>query len=105
MYREFNRVSVCTTKGIQIFSRNSKVKICYRNMSEDRLYLEIKKILSIYWSQNIIDVFAEDIAFELRVKLGKVYKVLMRFNREGILSQAQKRAAHDTHRNWFFMEM
>lgn len=98
----FIAVGMIRNSSNMIWNRRPKVHISRKRMNENSLYNKIKELflLSYYDGINIVD--AENIALELKARLGQVRKIFMRLNREGILSHKKRRFAHDTNRNRMF---
>lgn len=85
-----------------LWNRKPRVRVSCKRWNEEKLYKEIKELLLLSYRKKMSSVCADNIALELKARLGQVRKIFMRLNREGILSQKRRVFAHDTNRNWMF---
>lgn len=79
-----------------------KLKKTYKKLTDEKLEVEILRIIEKSKEKGYNWLTKEDVANHLHVKESQVEKIFMKLNRDGILSQPQHRAPHDSNRDPIF---
>jgi hypothetical protein len=78
-----------------------KIKHTYKKISQDKIKDYVLNEIRQYREKGVDHIIAEDIAYQLNVKVHFVTQIFHKLNVEGVLSQPVGRPPHDTNRDAF----